>query len=467
MKIIAKIIAGKKDNCKPEKQVVKEEFTGENLTKFGGVGLLRRLFDALGLWSTIETELTYETRNNREFSISEIIVALIYGLLLGKLRPSWMAELSKDKVFLLTAGLKRFPDPSSITRFLSRIPVSLSQSLSMVNTKLLWQVRDFGSWLKEITVDMDSHVTTVFGKQQRSTNGYNPKKPGRPSFQPFVSFIGETRDYLFGILKPGNHNPKDKAWDFLKKAMQRLPIGVRVKRVRADSGFFSYEFLWKMIKKKIEFFVVVPLYPYIQRQIYGLKFKKVGKNLWAAEFEIVLRKEKTRGRKRKRKKIKSRVVVIRRKVKKNKKPKKQLSLFPEMGAYEYQVIATNSFLEPLKVWQFYNQRACCENFIKEGIYSYGFDCVPSHNWAGNCLWFELVFLAYNLMNWFKDKATPFFKVKKGKRKGKKIKRMGRTLKSLLLEIPAQLEIKNNQYVLKLEESWPYKKYFRLALQYLS
>jgi hypothetical protein len=57
---------------------------------------------------------------------------------------------------------------------------------------------------KALTLDPDSHVITVFGKQYRANKGYNPKKRGRKSHNPLLCFIGQTRDCLGGILGPGN-----------------------------------------------------------------------------------------------------------------------------------------------------------------------------------------------------------------------------------------------------------------------
>jgi len=49
-----------------------------------------------------------------------------------------------------------------------------------------------------MTLDMDSHVTAVHGKQQRAKVGYNPKKPGRKNYHPLPCFVGEARDFLWG-----------------------------------------------------------------------------------------------------------------------------------------------------------------------------------------------------------------------------------------------------------------------------
>ena len=62
---------------------------------------------------------------------------------------------------------------------------------------------DFKDYAR-LTLDMDSHVETVYGNQQRAKAGYNPKKPGRKGFHPLFCFIGETRDFLWGKFRPGN-----------------------------------------------------------------------------------------------------------------------------------------------------------------------------------------------------------------------------------------------------------------------
>ena len=75
-----------------------------------------------------------------------------------------------------------------------------------------------------------------------------------------------------------------------------------------------------------------------------------------------------------------RLVVVREVVRKGEKPRKKLKLFSlQEEIYNYQVIATNSDALGEDVWRFYNQRACCENFIKEGIYGFGLDKSVSGN----------------------------------------------------------------------------------------
>jgi hypothetical protein len=151
-------------------------------------------------------------------------------------------------------------------------------------------------------------------------------------------------------------------------------------------------------------------------------------------------------------------VVIRKPVKPDETPKKQLKLFSaQEELYDYQVIASNSDLAGEDVWHCYNQRACCENFIKEGIYGFGLDTSVTRNWAGSKLYFELVILSYNLMNWFKEMAVG----------STTRKEMAQSIRWKLLWIPARLVKGGRRMKVRLTDWWTYKNEFRHAQSALS
>jgi hypothetical protein len=58
--------------------------------------------------------------------------------------------------------------------------------------------------LKSITLDTDTTVHTVYGKQMGARKGYNPKNKGKKSFQPILTFLAETREYVWGELRNGD-----------------------------------------------------------------------------------------------------------------------------------------------------------------------------------------------------------------------------------------------------------------------
>ena len=377
-----------------------------------------------------------------------MLVSLLYGMFLGYPRPSQMEVLATDKVFQKIAGLVSFPVQSTISRFLDGLKVVVARQIAVLNFDLLLKFREGFRAFFSITLDLDSHVSPVYGRQQRAGRGYNPKKKGRRSYHPLFCFIGETRDYLAGLLRSGKHHTSYQAIPFLKGILKKLPAHIQKIRLRADSGFFSVDFLKFLVKRSIEFYVVVPLQPWIQKKIWGIKdWKDIGWGVEVSELEYVLAKE-----------ITLRLVVIRKRVKKGESPKKQLKLLAmEEVLYDYQVIVTNGLLVAEEVWRFYNQRACCENFIKEGIYGLGLDKVISHHYAGNYAYFELLMLGYNLMNFFKE----------GVLHQEKVKRMIQTIRERLFLIPARLIKTAGRWILKQERSWFYRVEYEEALARLT
>jgi len=365
-------------------------------------------------------------------------------MFLGYSRPYQMKILVADKVFQKVVGLCSFPTQSTISRFLSSLRVSVAGQIASFNFDLVMKRRKGFKSFEAITLDLDSHVTTVYGNAQRAAVGYNPKKKGRKSYHSLMCFVGETRDYIGGKLRSGKHHSSYKAVEFIKDRVKRLPSHIRQIRLRADSGFFSHDLIKYLVKSSIAFIIVVPLQPWVQRKIRHMtEWKSLGRGVAVGECPYVVKKD-----------ITLRMVVVRQRVKAHAVPKKQLKLLnTEEITYDYQVMVSNSEEDPETVWRTYNQRACCENFIKEGIYGLGLDKVVSHSYGGNCTWFELLMLGYNLMNLFKEEVL----------NQKKSKAMVSTIRDALFLIPAKLIHTSRRWILKLEASWPHRREFDQAL----
>lgn len=423
---------------------VKEEFTGKHLTRFGGSGLIRRFFHRYRIKEQIETSVKVEGRRKSKYGIGDMLISCLYGMFLGYPRPGQMDLLTTDRVFQKVVGLASFPVQSTISRFLNAVKVSVAKEIADFNFDLLMKFRKGFKVLKSITLDLDSHVTPVYGSQQRAGLGYNPKKKGRKSYHPLLCFVGESRDYIGGLFRNGKHHTSYNAVKFLKGMIKKLPSHIEEIKLRADGGFFSRDMIEYLLKKEIEFYIAVPIQPWVQKKIrHTREWKDIGGGVETGECEYVFTKKDI-----------LRMVFIRQKVRGKNAPKKQLKLLNiDEVKYDYQVVLTNSDKEAADVWRYYNQRACCENFIKEGIYGFGLDKVVSHSYAGNYTWFELLMLGYNLMNFFKEEAL----------NQKKVKHMTQTIRDRIFLIPGRLVSKSRQWVLKLERTWAYRTEYEEAL----
>ncbi len=439
-----KNIPQKYDKNKQRIKGVKEEFTGKNLTRFGGSGLIRRFFERHRVKEQINTRVNVADRRKSKYSIGDLFIGCLYGMFLGYPRPGQMDLLVADRVFQRVAGLISFPVQSTISRFLRSLKVSVAREIARFNFDLLMKFRGGFKKLKSLTLDLDSHVTPVYGNQQRTGLGYNPKKKGRKSYHPLLCFLGETRDYIGGLFRSGKHHSSYNAVKFLRGVIKKLPSHIEDIRLRADGGFFSREMLKFLLKKEIEFYIVVPIQPWVQKKIKQMRdWEDIGGGVETGECEYVFKKDAG-----------LRMVIVRQKVKRQNRPRKQLKLLnTDDVKYDYQVIVTNAEKEAEEVWRFYNKRACCENFIKEGIYGFGLDKVVSHSYAGNYAWFELLMLAYNLMNVFKEEVL----------NQKRVKNTIQIIRDRLFFIPGRLTSTSRNCILKLEKTWIYEKEFEKAL----
>jgi hypothetical protein len=441
---VKKNIAEKHNKSNKPFNHIKEEFTGKNLTRFGGSGLIRKFFQRYKIKHQIENRIKIEGRRKSKYGTDDMLISCLYGMFLGYPRPGQMDLLTTDRVFQKIAGLVSFPVQSTISRFLNALKVSVAREIADFNFDLLTKFRGSFKALKSITLDLDSHVTPVYGTQQRAGLGYNPKKKGRKSYHPLLCFVGETRDYIGGLFRSGKHHTSYNAVKFLKGMIKKLPSHIESIRLRADGGFFSREMIEYLMKNEIEFYMAVPIQPWVQKKIrHTREWTDTGGGVETGECEYVFTKD-----------ITLRMVFVRQKVKGNNSPKKQLKLLNiDEVKYDYQVIVTNSDKAAVDVWRCYNQRACCENFIKEGIYGFGLDKVVSHSYAGNYAWFDLLMLAYNLMNFFKEDVL----------NQKKVKHMTQIIRDRIFLIPGKLVSTSRQWVLKLERTWPYRTEYEEAL----
>jgi hypothetical protein len=373
-----------------------------------------------------------------------MVLSLVYAQAVDLERLSDTGALRQDRVFHRVAGIDDYPHQTSLSRFLRKFTAAAARKIGEANLALWQEVRGRLAEGQRLTLDMDSHVVTVYGKQQRTKVGYNPKKPGRRSYHPLLCFIGETRDFLWGRFRPGDRNNLQGINGFLRECVAWLPSGVKELFLRADSGFYSDSFLRSLERRHIGYAVAVKLYPAIQAQLSGVEYRDIGGGVEVGEFGY-----QGPGWKKAR-----RMVVIREEIKEGEKKKKEPRLL-ELKGHTYQVIVTSiEEWAPEEVWRFYNGRASVENMVKEGMMGYGLDAVVSHCYGANMAHFYITMLTYNLMNWFKE----------GVLGQQKVKRMAKWVRQRFFLVAGRLVIRSRRLVLRLSQNWPWKEDYLRAVE---
>ena len=89
-----KKIIGRQGVCgKQNRGVIRESFTGKNLTCYGGTGKIRRFFGRHGLIQELERTLKVEGRRESVYSPGQMVLSMLYGLFLGIAGPIKCAVL--------------------------------------------------------------------------------------------------------------------------------------------------------------------------------------------------------------------------------------------------------------------------------------------------------------------------------------------------------------------------------------
>jgi len=450
--LMNKLISQKVEKVKRkirEQDGITTEFTGDNITIFGGMHLFSKFVKKLKVEETLESTVSLQRRENK-YSVGKYLLCLIYGTVLQLNRLSDTMLLRADKVFQRIVGLNDYPHQTSLSRFLWTFTAPMAREIGMVNVLLLNRMRNRFKGMTKVTLDFDSHVKTVYGEQQRAKKGYNPKKPGRKSYHPLLCFLGETRDFLWGKFRPGDSYSGSGAVEFFRQSLRFIPPHIETIFLRGDSGFYDDKFLTMLERVRgrvVKYAIAVKLYPWIQSRLAGVKYHKIGNGFEAGEFRYKSPLDKYG--------IERRMVVVREKIKEEKK--KELLLF-ELAGYNYEVIVTDiESSTPEEVWHFYNGRANVENMIKEGVIGYGLDVTPTHYWGANVAHFFLVMLSYNLMNWYKEFVLGL----------EKVKRMAKWVRQRFLLIGGKLVSSGRRQILKLWRDYPWKEEYKEAEEKLS
>jgi Transposase DDE domain group 1 len=355
------------------------------LTHFGGSYFFHEFLQVLQIRHFLSRNLRYP-RRNRRYSLSQMILALVYPLVLGLDRLETASFLRSNGTFQYLTGLPNFPDPQTLRRFLHQAPDSFREQMNGVNNRLLQTFVHLPEHRSRLIFDLDSSVVTVFGRQENAEVGYNPRYRGRRSYNPLLC-IEANSSYLWDTeLRPGNAGTWDGSVELMATCFGNVPRDIRELRVRADAGFGFNPVLEILEARATQYAVVARLTQAFKRLLPGLRYEFVNQQWEMAEFAY-----RPHGWREAR-----RFVVARRFIPGEEAP---TTLFT-LGRYAYRAWVTNMDLKPAGVWHFYDGRAGMEPRICELREDFALRKIPTASFAANSLYLEIVRLAYNLVTAF-------------------------------------------------------------------
>jgi len=375
------------------------KFNDDKVTSVGNFTYLEAFKKVLDLHSLLKKGVACVKGNNSTFKTTEIIEYLIDSIILGYSRFLHIDDLRNDIGYQKIKETDRLPSEKVCRDLLKLLTEKSLSELRGVNKTLL-SLKASIEEVKEICLDFDDTVVTIFGNQEGSGIGYNPRYNGRASFKEKVGFISGTDELLDVTLENGIHHSNYDFLSFFKRCLEQLPSRYILKRIRLDRGFFDENNLEFFEEQEIEYVVKCKNYPsikkiinYINENPNDFSWKQISSQFAVTEITLPLQKWR---------KARRFVIVRKEEVCKN----KNQIVFDEVK-YTYQAIVTNiDYLTGEEIFQDYNQRCNVENKIDEIKEGFAFSENGLTNFKANEAFLIIKMIAFNLQNWFKQSILP-------------------------------------------------------------
>jgi len=367
------------------------EFGQERLTSYGGLELMRRYFQSIGLNRRIRQGFR-EHDLGGDYGCVYLVVLVIGLLLVGARRLSQLRYVADDPLFARLCGLARIPADRTVVKWLKEFTQASLAALVRINSELLYdQIRELG--LRRLTIDIDGTVIRTGDKVAWAMRGFNPHHPKDRSYYPLLAHLAHSGQILRLKNRPGNVHDSKGAEAFMRELIDevRAQLGCSLTlEFRMDAAFFQ-QIILKMLERRGCFYAVKV--PFCQWT--GVRAAVAAQRQWAAvapditAFETRLQLKVWE--------LELRVVVFRKRVAHKSRRNYQLDLFsPDDGHFEYSAVATNLKLDPGALWNFMAGRGAQEKTFAELKGEFALDAVPTNHYAANSAWQQLSILAHNL-----------------------------------------------------------------------
>ncbi len=366
-------------------------FSHGGLTHYGGILFFNEFTRVLQFRRFLSRHLLYPRRNQR-YTLSQMIMALVYPVILGLDRLETASFLRSNGTFQYLTGLQSYPDPQSLRRFLLQAAPEFREQLHRLNDQLLRQFIHLPDHRSRLILDLDSTVVTVFGRQEGAAVGYNPRYRGKRSYDPLLCLEANSSFLWDAELRRGDAGTWVGSVELLASCFLSVPSAIRELRVRADAGFGYTPVLEMLEVRPAQYAVVARMTASLKRALGGLRYERLNPRWEIAEFE-----HRVSGWPQSR-----RCIVARRLIEET---DPEPTLFT-LERYLYRAWFTSLPLTPAGVWHFYDGRAAMETRIRELREDFALRKIPTRAFAANALYLEVVRLAYNLVTAFQRMCLP-------------------------------------------------------------
>ena len=365
------------------------EFTDQRLSPHAGTatfwGWLRPLDWVQRLTDALPQPLP--TSNNHLLPIEKAL-AFMQGLLCEARKLTHVSYLRRDPLVPDLLGIRRVASQSVLSRFFAGF-ASAGTNLRCFRPLWQWGLDRLPSRKDGYTLDLDStRLLHEDGHQEGVAVGYT-KQGLKPCLHPLLAVLAEVRLVAQLWLRAGNTSCGSNVSAFFLDLWNNLPRHIRLRGVRADSGFCLPDLLALWEQLHLPYVVVAQLSQPIQKLLRGdLQWtagEVPGTEVAELEYQAISWPHPRR------------LVLIRHQVREDESRGGKRLL--DVPGYRFQALVTSLPAlshPPLAVWRYYNGRADCENVIKELREGFALPTLCLENFWATEAALSLAVLTYNL-----------------------------------------------------------------------
>jgi hypothetical protein len=244
--------------------------TQRAVSPFGGMAVFVSFLGKIGFAEAVRKHVPIRWKSPNHIDPTSTFTAFLISVLSGARRFAHASLLRRDRALHALLGMVRFPTDDTVR--------NLFRAFGMGEVQRFYE--PMAEWLMQRLPQR---------QQEGSLKGHNPRKHGRPSHHPLLAVLSEAHFFLHGWLRSGNCGTCRGAEEFLKEALALLGQRVKIRLLRADSGFFDDKLLSFLEQRLLDYIVVAKLTPRVKRAAQGVAhWTRLDDDCAVGEFRLQL-----------------------------------------------------------------------------------------------------------------------------------------------------------------------------------
>lgn len=337
-------------------QSIRIGFTDQKVSGRAGLLTFAGFLHWHRLGALLARVLPHQRTSKKAIPVADLALGFLAGILAGAQKLVQVAHLRWDVMLPQLLAIQCVGSQSSFTRFFQGF-TSAGKNLSTFRPLWRWAMERLPSRKGGYSLDLDStRLLHEDGHQEGVKTGYT-RLGNKPCLHPLLAVLEEAKLVCGFWLRAGNASCASNLIGFTLDLLSNLPRHVRLRVVRADSGFCVAEWLDLLEQEQLRYIVVARLLKPLQRLVKNELIWTVSA-VPGTDVAEVWHQEINWPKPR-------RLILIRHRIAEKERPGGKRLL--DCPGYLFQALVTNlaESVPPIEVWRDYNGRAGCEEVIKQ------------------------------------------------------------------------------------------------------